>query len=102
MPVDEWNDAGLMEETRNTMEFKNREMANFVAAKARSLAPWHSGDLAVSIRVEKSRFKNGGFLVVADGSEKYHATFMELGTHKDEAQPFLRPALAALRKRVNK
>jgi HK97 gp10 family phage protein len=98
MPVNEWNDTGLVDETRNTMAFRNREVANFVAAKARSLAPWKSGDLAVSIRVEKSRFDDGGVLVVADGADKFHATFVELGTHKDGAQPFLRPALAAARR----
>lgn len=46
--------------------------------------------------VEKSRFKGGGWLVWCQGPgnwrSPYHASFMEMGTFKDEAIPYMRPA----------
>jgi len=46
--------------------------------------------------VEKSKFKDGGYVVYCQGPKKwkkpYHASFFELGTFKDDANPFMRPA----------
>ena len=49
--------------------------------------------------VEKSKFKDGGYIVWCQGpknwNKPYHASFFELGTHKTRnmaAHPFMRPA----------
>lgn len=59
-----------------------------------------TGHLASEIDVFKSRYKDGGHYVQAQGpgnwSPPYHASFVELGlskTRKMTAIPFMRPAL---------
>ena len=63
-----------------------------------------TGHLAREIDVFVSRFTGGGRIVQAQGprnwSTPYHASFVELGTHKMAAIPFLRPALKARKKRA--
>ena len=36
------------------------------------------------------------------GSDVSHALFLEIGTHKMAARPFLRPAVKANRRKINK
>lgn len=65
-----------------------------------------SGSLAASMTVQTSKFKNGGHVVYAHGDLDYrpknkpawekgrfYALFVEFGTSKMRAVPFLRPAL---------
>lgn len=46
--------------------------------------------------VRESKFKDGGYLVYCQGPGNwhppFHASFLELGSFKDEAKPFMRPA----------
>jgi HK97 gp10 family phage protein len=89
-----WDTKELEQKMANVIHAATREGAALVASRARSRVKWQSGALATSIRIQPSKF--GGHLVVADGGgggEHYHASFVELGTFKDPAQPFLRPAL---------
>ena len=52
--------------------------------------------LLEQFEVVPSKYKDGGYLVYCQGPGKwwkpYHASFVEMGTYKDEAKPFLRPA----------
>ena len=94
--ITEWNDTKLLNKVDDLIEESARSGAVKVAQAARSLAPWDSGVLATSIKIEKSKFKDGGYMVVAQGPNNYdrfYATFVELGTYKTRPQPFLRPAL---------
>jgi len=91
-----WDGDALMNATRNAVHEALEESAHIVARLARALCPKDTGELADSIEVAESKFKDGGFLVIAQGPGNYddfYATFVELGTHKTKAQPFLRPAL---------
>jgi HK97 gp10 family phage protein len=91
----EWFDKAVLKKAKDLLHAVSRDGANMIAQSARSKAPWDTGDLATDIRVEKSKFEDGGFYVIAHGPKhigKYYASFVELGTHKDTAQPFLRPA----------
>jgi len=91
-----WNGDEFLKLAEHALHGATLRSANIVARKARTKAPWESGELATSITVEESKFKNGGHLVVAQGPgnyDKYYASFVELGTHKMAARPFLRPAL---------
>jgi HK97 gp10 family phage protein len=60
--------------------------ATFVKVDAISRVPVHSGDLKSKIKVRKRKV---GAQVVVDSD---HASFVELGTSKTKARPFLRPA----------
>ena len=56
--------------------------------------------------VEKSKFQDGGYVVYCQGPKNwtppYHASFFELGTFKDEANPFMRPAAKKNKSKANK
>lgn len=111
----DWNDKELMNETRNAVRVATKRGAERVAKDAKREVAKDSGDLANSIKVEKSRFKDGGYLVTAQGPSNYdrfYATFVELGAYnslwglytrkkgniksspvKIKGRPFLRKAL---------
>ena len=52
--------------------------------------------LLAQFYIDKSKFRNGGYLVWCQGPKKwwkpYHASFVEMGTFKDQPKPFMRPA----------
>jgi len=68
-------------------------------AKSSSLFTDRSGALRRSIRDVKSRYKRGGWLVMAGGrgtwGDAWYAPKVELGWSKAAARPFLRNAKAA-------
>ena len=106
----EWFDKKVLKKAKDLLHAVNRDGANMIAKSARSKAPWDTGDLATDIRVEKSKYEDGGFYVIAHGPKhigKYYASFVELGTPKTgihpygnknipkvkvDADPFMRPA----------
>jgi len=60
------------------------------------MAPDSTGTLASQIAVKASQYKNGGWLVEAQGHgnyTKFYASFVELGTSKMEGLRYLRNAL---------
>ena len=72
-----------------------------------------TGKLASEIKIEKSIFEDGGYLVEAQGSGNYtrfYASFVELGAPNikgkrrgsTEAVPFLRPALQKNKSKILK
>jgi HK97 gp10 family phage protein len=63
----------------------------WAAEMARLTAPYASGDLHDSIDYEVRRTASNFAIVVFAGEE--YALWVELGTSKMEAQPFLRPVL---------
>jgi len=89
----EWHGLVKLAELAATMDAAAAEVADKVASDARALAPVESGALRNSIKASSSRFKGGGALVKAGGGDQYYATFIELGTRKKTAHPFLRPAM---------
>jgi HK97 gp10 family phage protein len=72
--------------------------AHHVAEDARTNHTFvnRSGELENSIKVEKTGTSTEGFVeyrVVAGGVVAYYAVYVELGTIRMSAKPFLRPAL---------
>lgn len=68
------------------------ERARELAPKDKRLDPrFPPGELALSIEALPGRTAQGPFVDV--GTRKRYALFVEYGTYKDRAQPFLRPAL---------
>lgn len=95
-----WNDKYLLGAVKVIAENVAEEAAGwilndarmFLAAKARH----PTGKLSSEIEIKKSKFPDGGYIVQAQGPgnyDKFYASFVELGTFKDEALPYLRPAL---------
>ena len=85
---------------RNAM----RKAIKPVAAQAKANAPVLSGTLQLSLRVAARKFKSRtkfGIQVATDklGGDIYYAAFNELGTKKQPARPFMRPALHGNRER---
>jgi hypothetical protein len=62
------------------------------------------GSLKASIRVEKSKFEDGGYYVMAGDKDIFYAHFVELGVpaHAIPKDPFLRNAAKKERKRFFK
>jgi HK97 gp10 family phage protein len=57
--------------------------------------PKKSGDAAKTIKMEIGRMRDGTLyaVITAGGGEQYYVTFLEYGTSKMKARPFMRPAL---------
>jgi len=125
----EWDAADLYNRVDAAVQVASREGAILVAKEARQRAPWRTGELATSIEIKRSKFKDGGYSVIAQGPGNYrmiarktpvlknvgkknqhlsttlsrfYAIFVELGTSDTAAQPFLRPALNANKRKINK
>ena len=68
------------------------------------IAKHPTGKLASEIEIIKSQYEDGGYIVMAQPPGKYtkfYASFLELGTYKDEAKPYLRPALKKNKKKIH-
>ena len=87
-------EKALEEESHNAAKKIESEAKTMLRQKAEHHSP---GGLLTQFSVIKSKFKDGGWLVgcqlAGNWKKPYHASFVELGTYKDEAQPFLRPTM---------
>ena len=67
--------------------------ADVIAEEAKRIAPRDSGDLAEGIHAEPGRLKQGRAVMnVGIGKKEWYGAFVEFGTEKMAAKPFLRPA----------
>lgn len=82
--------------TRAAAEKAVSEEANATRDDARRLAPVKTGELRRSIRAEAEG------LTGDVKARARHATFVEHGTYRDKAQPFMRPAADRARLRLPK
>jgi len=112
MKVASWNPEPVLAEIRaNTMD-RLQEIAEKVADKARQNVPvgkdvpqgkgkWskrEAGALKKSIRVVRLKGDpKSNVRIYAGNREVFYARFVEYGTVKMPAKPFLRPALEAVR-----
>jgi HK97 gp10 family phage protein len=67
-----------------------------------SIANSHLRD---QIDVRTSKFKDGGWIVAAQGTgnyDKFYASFVEFGTHKMKAQKYMRPAIKRNRPKIQR
>ena len=106
-----WFAGDVIRETNRVMAKVEKEIAEDVRDDAKKILKRNAkkkvgdqkkiygtsiGGLLDQFSIKKSKFKNGGYLVWCQGPNNwrppYHASFLELGTYKDEAQPFMRPA----------
>lgn len=88
-----WFPENFLKEADRIVGRNLEEVAEKVEADAKTFCPVDSGDLKKSIKNYKSKHKDGGYIVWAGGGEEYYASFVELGSVKMAAKPFLNPAL---------
>ena len=98
----DWFGKEVLAKTKRVVDDVSHEVAGDVLDDAKSIlkrkAKKTTADgLLSQMDVKKSKFENGGYLVRVQGPgnwhKPYHASFVEMGTFKDEAKPFMRPAL---------
>lgn len=93
------NDEALMRVITNRVEKILTSAGSFVKSAARRNVPVDTGDLLNSIDTKQaSNLEASGALigfesVVRIGSDLHYAAYVEAGTPKMSAQPYLRPAL---------
>jgi len=66
-----------------------RDVADFIAARAKEYAPVRTGALRDSIHVEE---RGRGFAIIAGNNQVDYAVFQEYGTIHHGPHPFMRPA----------
>lgn len=101
----EWFGKEVEERIKAVAQAVSRDGAVLIARHTRSAIPWDTGVLATSVEVKKSRFEDGGYMVEVQGKgnyEKYYASFVELGSYKDAAKPYLRPSMHKHKHKIKK
>ena len=92
--------AGVAEIRRRSDNMVER-LAELAAADMRRTAPVDTGDMVETIRVEKEedqvRLVKCGGVAASSGEMVDYPVYVELGTSRMAAQPFMRPAHYRLR-----
>ena len=93
-----WFDREVVAAINYALHKGEKQAARIIAVKARSTTRFadRSGTLRGSIRAAKSRYKGGGWLVIAGGrgswGDAWYAPKVELGWVKASARPFMKDA----------
>ena len=106
----EWRNINeVLVEMQGPLDDVSKEGAELIAAEMKSLVPVDTGTLQNSIKVKKSRFAGGGYIIQAQGSgdyERYYASFVEFGSHPGGGKtykpdsPFMRPAVKKYKRKI--
>lgn len=88
------NTPQFFDSVRSAADSAINDMANRAYNKAKNTSAFsdRTGNLRGSITKVPSKFKNGGFVIMAGGGQEYYARFIEFGTKKMSPKPFMRPA----------
>lgn len=81
----------LMREVEKSIERNVEEAAKFVVKEAKMQVPVDTGALKASIDYELDKVRSGYKAKIY--ADMPYALYVELGTYKMDAQPYLRPAL---------
>jgi len=110
----EWNGKKVKNAAVAILGKVSKEVANNVMEDAkrilrRKAETTSERGLLEQFEVVPSKYKDGGYLVYCQGPGKwwkpYHASFVELGTHKTRkmiAKPFMRPAYKKNKRKATK
>ena len=107
----EWHEKEVMNAAKLVLKNVSKKVAENVMEDAKHVLKQKAKTttdrgLLSQFDVRKSKFKDGGYLVMCQGPGnfrgKYHASFVELGTFKDIAKPFMRPARKKNIRKANK
>jgi len=106
----EWFGDRVLNASKIVLEAVSKEVAENVMADAKKILKQKAKTttergLLSQFYTEKSKYKDGGYVVWCQGPKKwippYHASFFELGTFKDVAKPYLRPAAKRNKRKAN-
>jgi len=97
----EWHANKVINAAKIVLKNVSKEVANDVMDDAKRILNQKAKTttetgLLSQFYVEKSKFKDGGYIIWCQGPKNwkppYHASFLEMGTYKDVAKSFMRPA----------
>ena len=95
-----WYDKEVLNAVRAKLDNVSKEVAQDVENDAKQILKQKAkttteGGLLSQFSITKSKYGDG-YVVWCQGPTKwsppFHASFLELGTYKDQAKPFMRPA----------
>ena len=107
----EWHEKEVLNAAKLVLDQVSKEVAENVMKDAKQILRQKAETttergLLSQFEVRKSKYKDGGHLVYCQGPGNwrppYHASFLEMGTFKDVAKPFLRPARKKNTAKANK
>lgn len=84
--------SGLTRQGKKKVNEELKRIAIQTVREAKDRAPVDTGRLRASITFE-DEMRSNGFLRLVVGSNVDYAPFVEFGTERQAAQPYLRPAL---------
>lgn len=106
----EWHGTKVLNAAKLVLDRVSKKVANNVMEDAKRILkrkaknPTERGLLS-QFDVRKSKFKDGGYIVTSQGPGnfrgKYHASFVEMGTFKDDAKPYMRPGYKKNKRKAN-
>ena len=94
--IKEWNGALYEQRAKKAIIIALRMIAAMIEAEAKRLCPVDTGRLRASI----TYIVDEGRLTAMAGSNVLYAIYVEMGTIKMSAQPYLRPTLAVVRMKI--
>ena len=104
----EWFDKDIIHNVAVIADGVTKQGAEMVLSDAKRLVKKKSGALSNQIKVYKNTYKDKekvGYRVQAQAPgdyDKFYAIFLELGTYKTKAQPYMRPALKRNKSKIKK
>ena len=104
----EWFDKDIIKNVAIVAVGVTKQGADMVLRDARRLVKKKSGALSNQIKVYKNKYRDKekvGYRVQAQAPgdyDKFYAIFLELGTYKTKAQPYMRPALKRNKSKIKK
>ena len=104
--VDELNRAikRLGDTYRSEFKMALYDAGEIVRKDALERIPKRTGDAAKTIEMKVGEMRDGTMyaIITAGGGEQYYVTFLEFGTSKMQARPFLRPAIKENRTEIKR
>ena len=99
-----WNDRIVLKKIDEAAEKDERKAANMIARDAKSTRLFKdvSGKLRSSIRVERSRYRGGGYLVWVGGPSAPYAPKVEFGRRGVRGKFFLLTAKKRNKRKIKK
>jgi len=107
----DWDGEKVINAAGKALEKTSKEIAEDIEKDAKEILKRKAETttekgLLSQFDVRKSRFNDGSYIVWSQGPGNwrppYHASFLELGTYKDEAKAYMRPALRKNKSRARK
>jgi len=101
----DWQLKPFMDKVERETQQACKRGAQIVAKSARSRCPVKTGALVNSIRVKKSKFEGGGYIVLTGGKDTFYWRWIHYGANKKRKiprRPYMTQALESNRENILK